>query len=379
MSSNGQVPGSPGDLTPEWLTGVLREGGHLPQGAVSTVAVEPIGADRGFTGVIARLRPTYAGAPGGPESLVVKLPTAEQLVASGYRAARADDPEAARRHFEHCATEVAFYRELANGLADGRAALPRVYHTAADADSLRAVILLEDLGAGTDGDNLAGCTPAQAYAVVEAVAPLHARMWQQPAPAWARPFVTDPAGRQRWYAARVDPFLARYGETLPSWMPGLLRRLQSNYGAVLAELNRAPRTLVHGDLHLDNVAFFDQTVTGSDRPVVVYDWQGVRSGPAMLDLAAVVAGSLSPEHRREVESDLFHRYAQLLRDHGVGDYPLHQARHHYRLALLCQVAGRVNWLANADPEALSPREKELVASAFGDGRLVAALRDHNLT
>lgn len=372
------VPGGPGDITPEWLTGVLRDGGHLPHGTVDAVSLETIGHDRGFTGVIARLQPTYSGASAAPDSLVIKLPTAERLVASGYRASNGDDA-AARRHYEHCATEVAFYRDLADRLRDGRGALPLVYHTATDADRLRAVILLEDLGAGTAGDSLAGCTPAQAHAVVEAVAPVHAKMWQRPAPAWVRPFVTDPAANQRRYAARVDPFLARYGGTLPSWLPGLLRRLQSNYGAVLAELNGAPRTVVHGDLHLDNVVFFDRTGAGTDRPAVVYDWQGVRSGPAMLDLAAAVAGSLEPEDRRDVEAELFRRYADLLWAHGVSDYPLHQARHHYRLALLCQVAGRTNWLSTADEASLSPREKDLTASAFGDGRLVAALLDHDLT
>jgi aminoglycoside/choline kinase family phosphotransferase len=378
MSSNEHVPDGPGDITPEWLTGVLRKSGYLPHGTVSGVTLESIGDDRGFTGVIARLRPTYSGTTTAPASLVIKLPTAQRLVAAGYRATRGGD-DAARRHYEHCVTEVAFYRDLADGLADGYAALPRVYHTATDADRLRAVILLEDLSAGTSGDSLAGCTPAQAHAVVEAVAPVHARMWQRPAPAWVRPFVTDPAAKQRSYAARVDPFLARYGDTLPAWMPGLLRRLQSNYGAVLAELNRAPRTVVHGDLHLDNVMFFDRASAEAGRRVVVYDWQGVRSGPAMWDLAAVVAGSLAPEDRREVEAQLFPRYADQLRAHGVCDYPLHEARHHYRLALLCQVVGRVNWLTTARPGSLSPRENDLVVSAFGNGRLVAALRDHHLT
>lgn len=373
MSSNGKVPDGPGDITPQWLTGVLRESGHLPHGVVDAVSVEPIAADRGFTGIIARVRPTYSGTETAPRSLIVKLPTAERLAPSAYRLAQRDGAEAARWHYERCATEVAFYREL----ADGHAALPAVYHTATDVDRLRAVIVLEDLSDGTAGDNLAGCTPAQARAVVEAVAPLHARMWQRPAPAWAAPFVTDPHENQRRYAARVNPFLQRYGDALPTWMPGLLRRLQSNYAAVLAELNRAPQTLLHGDLHLDNIVFFDAAGTG--RPAVVLDWQGVRSGPAAVDVARAVHGSLGVDDRREVEDELLSHYAGLLQESGVQGYSPHQLRHHIRLALLCQVVGGVSWLTRADPERLTGREQALLTAAFGDGRLVAALQDHRLT
>jgi aminoglycoside/choline kinase family phosphotransferase len=373
MTDNGHVPAGPGDITPEWLTGALRQGGHLSDGAVTAVSIEQIGADRGFTGVIARVKPTYSSADPAPESLVVKLPTAERQTPSSWVLRQGTDGEASRRRYEHCVNEVAFYRDL----AVGQVPAPAVYYAATDVEQLRAVILLEDLSAGTAGDNLAGCTPAQASAVVEAVAPLHARMWQQPAPTWVPPFVRDPQQSQRRYAAMVDPFLDRYGDTLPSWVPGLLRRLQSNYATVLAELNRAPRTLLHGDLHLDNVMFFDGADNG--RPVVVLDWQNVRYGPAAIDVVRAVHTSLDADDRRQVEQDLMTRYVALLEEHGVQGYAVHQLRHHVRLALLRLVAGTVGWLTNADADLLTGREEALLAAAFGDGRLLSALQDHNLT
>jgi aminoglycoside/choline kinase family phosphotransferase len=374
MVGNGQVPGGPGDITPEWLTGVLREGGHLPEGVVSAVALEPIAADRGFTGVVSRIRPTYDGAAGAPASLVAKLPTARRESPSAYRLAQGISAEAARRHFERCATEVAFYREVA---PDGGCAVPRVYHAVTDPERLSIVLLLEDLSAGTDGDGLAGCTPAQAKALLEAVAPLHARMWQRPAPGWAAPFVTDPLANQQSYASRVEPFLARHGPALSPEVRGLLRRLQSNYAAVLAELNRTPHTLMHGDLHLDNVVFFDDPDT--DRPAVVLDWQGVRRGPAAVDVASMLFEALNADDRREAEEWLLRHYLALLSVNGVANYSLGQLRKDCRLALLCQVVGKVGWLADTDPDELSSREQDLLAAAFGDGRLVTALRDYGLT
>jgi aminoglycoside/choline kinase family phosphotransferase len=373
MAGNGQVPAKPGDITPEWLTGVLREGGHLPGGTVTAVAVETIGAERGFTGVVARVRPTYDGAVAAPASLIAKLPTAGRDVPSAYALARGPGTEDARQHYQRCSAEVAFYREVAPG---GACAVPRLYHAVTDPERLSVILLLEDLAGGRDGDDLAGCSPAQARAMLDAIAPLHARMWQRPVPAWVPPFVTDPLARQQRYAARVDPFLARHGDLLPQSVRGLLRRLQSNYAVVLAELNRAPRTLVHSDLHLDNVVFFDDPRT--DRPVVLLDWQGVRRGPAAVDVASVVFGALAADDRRDVEDDLLRHHIWVLNTRGVDGYPIGQLRKDCRLALLCRVVGMVGWLAGAEPELLSARERELMAAAFGDGRLIAALRDHGL-
>lgn len=371
------VPATLSDITPRWLAGALRAGGHLPRGSVSAVAVDQIGADRGFTGVVARARPTYDGvdtspsSPGArpPDSLVVKLPTAEQRTPSAYRRAHRGDPEAARRHYERCAREVACYRELAGC----GAAMPVCYHAVADPELMRVVLLLEDLD-GQPGDKLAGCTPGQTHATLRAVAPLHATWWRREAPAWLPPLVTDPQDGHQRYAARLDPFLRRYGHQLTAPVRELLHRLRDTYAAVLAELSAAPATVIHAETHLDNVMFFDKG--GATGPAVLLDWQSARRGPAAFDVAEVVFGSLTPSDRRRTEDDLFDRHAVLLAHYGVKEYPAQQLRHHCRLALMCHVAGMVGWLAVADPDQASFRERALFSAAFGDGRLIAALQDH---
>jgi hypothetical protein len=230
---------------------------------------------------------------------------------------------------------VSFYRDLAGG----GLATPRVFHAAADPDRRRVVLLLEDLAGSRPGDTLAGCTPAEAGQVLAAVAPLHARMWRRPAPDWLPPLVIDP--------------------------------------------RRAPATVVHADLHLDNVLF---EPPGSAPHAVLLDWQGVRSGPvrsgpvrsgpAAVDVAEVVFGSLSVADRRAGEDDLFAGYADRLASYGVDGYPVERLRHDCRLALWRQVAGRVGWLATADRSGAPGRERSLLDAAFGDGRLVAAMLDH---
>ena len=65
------------DLTPEWLTGALRGGGHLsPSGTVVSVEQEILGEGEGFMGTIARLRLSYEGGE-GPASVVAKMPKLE--------------------------------------------------------------------------------------------------------------------------------------------------------------------------------------------------------------------------------------------------------------------------------------------------------------
>jgi aminoglycoside/choline kinase family phosphotransferase len=358
------VPEGPDDVTPAWLTAVLREAGHLPRGAVTAVSVETIGADRGFTGVVARLRPRYEGVadPPPPASLVAKLPTAQRDTPSAYRRAAP-----ARAYYERCAREVSFYRDLAGDIA----AVPQLYHGAADPEQRRVVLLLADLAGGQAGDALAGCTPAQAGAILDAVAPLHARMWQRDPPAWVPALVTDPAAAQQRYATRVDPFLERYGHQVPPPVRELVEWLAGGYAAVLTELMAAPATVVHTDLHLDNVVFGT-----ADQPVALLDWQSACRGPAVVDLVEVVFGSLPVADRRAAESELLARYAARLAESGVADYPVARLRQDCRAALLRHLAGRVGWLATADPDGLSGRERALVAAVLGDGRLVAALLDH---
>jgi aminoglycoside/choline kinase family phosphotransferase len=362
------VPGALDEVTADWLTDALRRAGELPRGAVEAMTVEMIGDDRGFTGVIARIRPTYRDADQPPpESMVVKLPTADRVAGSSYRANHARDQAAARRHYDRCAREVGYYRDLAT---HGGAA-PRCYYAAADPEHRRVVLLLADLAGGRPGDALAGCSAAEAAAIIDAIAPLHARMWRRPA-GWLPRLITDPEASQRRYRANLDLFLKRYGHQLPPPVRKMLRRLRTGYAAVLASLAQAPTTAVHGDLHLDNV-IFDQ-----GQPAAILDWQSLSRGPAALDLAEIVFGSLPAAERRASEADLFTRYTARLRDHGIDDYTPELLHRDCRLALRCQVAGRVGWLANADPDALSGRETALVRAAFGDGRLVAALVDHRL-
>lgn len=358
------IPATPADVTAGWLTAVLQDSGDLPHGRVSRVDRQVIGADYGFTGLVVRARLRYRDLTDGeapPASVVVKLPMATRPSSSGYRSRVSE-----QAHFDRSSTEVHSYRQLA--IAGDTA--PWCYFAGVDPGRHRVVLVLADLDRGLPGDNLTGADPAQATAVLTAIARVHGGRWARPTPDWLPPFVTDPDRNQQRYADRVPPFLTRYGAALPAPIVQEVRRLADEYAHVLAELDQAPKTVIHADLHLDNVIF---TGSPGDPAAVLLDWQGPRAGPAVVDLASVLGSTLRRDTDGAARAAVLASYAAALANQGVTGYRMEQLWHDFRLALRHRLALVVGWLATVDLDHLAGRERALVTSAIGDGRLVAAL------
>ena len=77
---NFALPTDISELTPAYLTEVLRRGGHLANGEVSSVDAVPLGAGVGFVGQLARLSLGYEGDRGGlPEVMIAKFPIEDPM------------------------------------------------------------------------------------------------------------------------------------------------------------------------------------------------------------------------------------------------------------------------------------------------------------
>lgn len=365
------LPAVPSDVTPQWLNHALPPSfSNLPR--VEAVEWEQIGQGFGLTGVVARLHVQYLHqSPVAPTSLIIKLPIATPETASHYRESQGVDAESARRYFERCAREVDFYRELSPEI-EGVAA--RVYYAASDETERVIAILLEDLSEGCSGDVLAGCSVDDARAVIEQIARVHARWWEQEAPDWLPWWGGDYAPRQQRLTEQIAPFFDRWGQTIPAEVRAIIEELGSCYASLLEALDRRPRTVIHADLHLDNVMF---GVPTRSAPVVL-DWQSVLRGPAIIDVGRFIAESLSPDDRRQHEEELIACYHRCLTRGGVTNYSADQLWLDYRLSLARVLPGIVGWLANVDRARPDGREGQLIEAALGDGRLNAALLDHDI-
>jgi aminoglycoside phosphotransferase (APT) family kinase protein len=350
----------------------LTEADVLRRGRVAAARWERVGQEYGFTGLVGRVQLRYEHEVGdAPASLIAKLPMARGPTVSAYRARQERDPALLLRHYERCAREERFYREIAALFA------PRPYYVAADDENRRVVLLLEDLSGGRQGDVLDGCSVDDAALVIDELAPFHARWWGKRAPTSGFPhFGRNPRARQARYAELVEPFLAEYGDALPTPVGGVIELLRSRLGAVAAALDARPQTLIHGDLHLDNLIF---AARGESRPVVVLDWQTVSVGPPAWDLARFLFDSLSVEDRRSAEAALLDRYVTLLAAHGVPGYSVEDLWLECDLALLVLLAGTVGWLATLDRSELTGRERALQEAALAaNSRLLTAVVDHDV-
>jgi hypothetical protein len=303
---------TPEELTADWLTAVLRTGGHLDGAAVVDVVARPLGTGQMCDSV--RLRVAYDVPTDAPGALVAKLPAADPT-------SRAT--AVAMRSYEK---EVRFYEQLAAGLP---IPTPTVFHAALDAEDLsRFVLLLEDLAPAEQGDQLVGCTPAVAADAVRELVGLHAPRWGDPALAtieWLRgDRETGIMMLTMLLPTLWEGFLARYDADLRDAVRTAGAVLFEHLGAYLTPTG-GPETVVHGDYRLDNLL-----LTPGGGVAGVVDWQTCTVGPALSDVAYFIGAGLSAEDRRAHEDELVRDYHRGLEAAGVTGYGWEQCWTDYR-------------------------------------------------
>ena len=284
------------ELTPAFLTGALAE--HVDGAQVTNVDVTTVGT--GQMGDCLRLSLHYDREGAGPSSLVAKLPSGDENSRAAAAAVRAYE------------IEVNFYRHLQDGL---QVRTPRCYYASLDLDTNEFVLLLEDISAGRQGDQLAGCTPDRAALAVAELTGLHAPRWGDASleqSDWLHRSTEANTGMLAAIVQSLYPgFLERYADRLPADVITLSEQVVSSLDALDANRPR-PWTVAHNDFRLDNLLFGDGTT-----PVVVVDWQTCVYGPGISDLAYFIGGSLSAEDRRTHEHDLVRDYHERMLAAGV--------------------------------------------------------------
>jgi hypothetical protein len=311
------MPASADDLTAEWFTRALADGGIA--GEVRRVELRPVGVGVGMMGCLFQVRLHY-DAGEGPASVVVKLPTASE---QNRQVAVA---------FDNYAREVAFYR-LAAHRTPMRTA--KLYFGAVDG-SADFVLVLEDLSDWGQGDQVIGADLQQAERCMTALAELHAAFWNR---------VDD--GDLEWMpnaypSVMSDGLLqgttAMYGafnRNFAADVPTALQRLEDRYVDALPQvqawISSPPRTIVHGDFRMDNL-FFGRNASQS--PVACCDWQGSVRGNGIPDIAYFLSGSVATSVRRRHEKALIGRWLAALQDGGVEGYGFDDAWEDYRRAVL---------------------------------------------
>ena len=304
------IPRGPEDVTPAWLGSVLEAN-------VREVEVTPICTAQ--TGATYRVSASYAtDRTDLPNSFAIKLfaqdDTVRERVALGYR------------------SEAEFYARIADRM---RIPVPQCFHQHISEDGADVVLLLADLAAAVQGDQIAGCTPEEAQLAVEALAGLHGPSWCDPewmglsAISMPKPGDDDAAkGLGEISRMAADIVIDRLGSAISSEdQETLVAAMSLVTPWLMAEPERY--ALMHGDYRLDNMLFDPERTR-----IIVVDWQTVGVGLPGRDLAYFTATSLERGPRAETERDLVERYHRSLLGYGITDYDVDTCWRDYRLGVV---------------------------------------------
>ena len=294
MTETIEIPTSVDQLTPAWLTAFLGENGH--DTSIVSVAAEAVG-----TGQMAgsyRLTLDHGSPTDLPATMVAKLATG--------------GPEQREFGSGVFRNEVRFYRDLAAGFT---VPMPRCFAATISDAGTEFVLLLEDMGESVQGDQITGCTPAQAESVAVAAAGLHAPRWNDAALLEEMPLpgVPEREMMESILAPMADVYRDRFSpDTTSSAAIDWLVREAGDW--LVAPLRNA--ALIHGDLRVDNVLF------GPAGDVTVIDWQTITTGTPLRDIAFLLSTSLTTEDRRKHERGIVASYHRALVTEGVTGYTL---------------------------------------------------------
>lgn len=285
-------PTSPEAMSPAWLAGKLGQ---------------PAEALRGFTAA-------RVGTGQMCDSFRLTLDWSDGIDAPATIVAKCPSHDAASRNIAALTgtyvKEVSWYRELAAGSG---VAAPHCHHAEIAPGDVDFVLLLADLAPARQGDQLAGLGLGGLAPCIDAAAGLHALLWNDTR-LDTLPWLARTSGDlvRALFPQLYLGFRARYADRLAPEIldvgAGLVDRLD-------AWLMRQPaaRTIVHGDLRIDNILF----APGGARCWLV-DWQTLGCGSGAADLAYLVGTSIAdPDARAAADRPAFDRWLAALRRHGI--------------------------------------------------------------
>jgi hypothetical protein len=326
------------DLTPEWLTEVLRRQQVLTQGHVVAFETRPTSA---FNSQTIYLLPQYSA-----------LSAQEILSAPARLLLKCSIPEAWAQRAG--AREVAFY-ELVATLPDHPPVVAHCYDCAYDPASGNSHLLLHDLSAThvvalerddqlKPGENLPSAIRlAQA---IDALARFHAYWWQHPLLGTGIAAIGAWCSDEEHYAAETvrrqrawDDLLAHESDWLPTQYVALYEQILSNLMPLWHRhtepkiAQRTNFTLTHGDAYLANMLCPKPGVAGNG---VIIDWQSPEAYRGASDLVTICATFWTRAQRAEEDRELnvLRHYHRTLQAHGVRDYHWEDLVLDYQIALI---------------------------------------------
>lgn len=291
----------PEDITPEWLTDVLRRNGVLESGEVSQI--KPIFAKTLQVSKISRLKIDYSedAQTTAPASLFLKLSRLDTYPLVNDR------------------SEVEFYQKVAN-----RSVGPIVqcYDSAFSEETNCSHLLLEDLSeTHTQPRDRRLPSPLECELAVMSLAEFHATWWEHPKlggeigrifdASWLETFLLN-------LKSSTEAFLSFLGDDITIENRRVYERLLLSCRKIWGRLtNPAGLTVTNGDLHWWNFLYPKDAAQDMVR---IIDWQLWHIDLGARDLAFLIALGGFAEERHTGELALLKLYHRTLLANGVTNY-----------------------------------------------------------
>lgn len=292
-------PTRPSDVDAAWIEAQLDNSGVLGDARIASFEWEAIGT--GQVGDTARFTLRYSGdAAQAPRTLAAKFPSADSTSRQTATA------------FSLYRKEVLFYQQAAAHIA---MRVPHTYAAMLDDNQCDFVLLFEDLGPCVAGNQLAGCTLAQAQDAMRQAAALHAPTVENPLleAEWLRPDPQAIATLRTLYPQAQAIFRERYSKDLSAEFMSVCEGLNDNLDIWFDRTHRR-RSLLHGDFRLDNMLF---DIRGGAEPIALVDWQTCAVGCNLTDIGYFLGCGIGSALRRPNERALLDLYCAEMSQRGV--------------------------------------------------------------
>lgn len=301
-------------ISPEWLTRVLRRARLLTVASVAELSYEA--GETSFS-ITAHLRISYTRNADAPDRLFLKFSKPTHPVST---------PEGG--------WEVVFYKFVA---ARTPALLPYCYDAVFSPEQGKLHLLLEDFSGTHYSEPQTQLPPTRSNCelIVRALADIHAAWWERPP--WeviggSQPDRAAIDRRIEDVSERVTSFVNVLGDRLSETRRGIYREVLAALPDLYERLILPTAyTVLHEDIHIGNVLYPRNPTTDSVRLI---DWQCWNIDLAAKDLAHMMALFWFPEQRGALETLLLRQYHDRLCENGVADYSWEQLWSDYRLCVI---------------------------------------------
>lgn len=337
-------------VTPDWLTGVLRRDGVVEQGEIVSVDIR---TQKTNTATVAHLSLSWSeGTPSRtPRALFLKL--------ADFR------------------REVDFYRTVVPAMQSTPLILD-CYDAVYDEQAGAAHLLLEDVTATHMPSDMTLPPSTPRYELLtNALAQFHATWWDHPR-------LTGDLGQLAGDVHEMTIRRAREG--LPGFMDFMGDRMSDERRAVFERVfalwpprpfreriaNGQGLTIIHGDAHAWNFLYPRDPEAHRVR---ILDWALWQVGRATNDLAYMIAMHDFPDYRTRMERPLVRHYYDRLVELGVQGYTWDDCWLDYRLSAIHNLFFPVyHWVVKGDPALWWPN-LERAMLAYHDLRCEDLLED----